>query len=151
MNISAFYFVGIAVRTTNANQQSAKDIGALWQRFFAEGVMSKIPNKVDDKVLSIYTDYESDDKGAYTTCIGVKVSSLDMIPEGMIGRTFPNEHFKKYEAKGAMPNAVVQVWNEIWAKGAQLNRKFTYDMEVYGEKCQQHETPEVDIYVAVNG
>jgi predicted transcriptional regulator YdeE len=36
--IEAFYVIGITVRTTNANQQAATDIAALWQRFMQEAI-----------------------------------------------------------------------------------------------------------------
>lgn len=46
--------MGIGVRTTNENGQSAKDIGALWNKFMSEGILDKIPNKIDNTIYSIY-------------------------------------------------------------------------------------------------
>ena len=48
--------VGISVRTTNQNGQAMQDIGNLWQRFFSEQLLTKIPNKVSDAIYNIYTD-----------------------------------------------------------------------------------------------
>ncbi|SFB73651.1 Predicted transcriptional regulator YdeE, contains AraC-type DNA-binding domain [Flexibacter flexilis DSM 6793] len=147
--MNGFNVIGIAVRTTNANQQAAQDLGKLWETFFSQNIMAQIPNKVSDEILSIYTDYESDYRGAYTTVLGMKVSSLDHVPEGLVGRHFPAEKFQVFVAKGAMPQAVVNTWIEIWGKDSVLGRKYTYDFEVYGAKSQNGENSEVEIFIAV--
>lgn len=144
-----FKIIGISIRTTNKNSQALKDLGALWGRFFSEAVAEKIPNKISDEIIAIYTDYQSDFTEEYTTIIGMKVSELDEIPEGMIGREFPAENFQLFTAKGEMPKAVGEKWMEIWSQDSQLKRKYTYDYEVYGAKSQNGENSEVDIFIAV--
>lgn len=47
----AFKLVGISVRITNLNGQSAKDIGQLADTFFSQQLITKIPNKIGDDVL----------------------------------------------------------------------------------------------------
>jgi predicted transcriptional regulator YdeE len=141
--------IGLAVRTTNRNNQAAQDIGNLWQQLYAGQWLEKIPNAVGAEIYSVYTDYVSDYTDAYTTLIGLQVSSLEHIPEGLIGREFEVEHFIKFTAKGAMPQAVVDTWNEIWSKDSELNRKYTYDLEVYGTQSQQGADSEVEIYISV--
>ena len=61
--------IGIETRTTNQNGQAMKDIGGLWNRFFSENIISKIPKAVNSNVYAIYTDYESDYTGEYTTLL----------------------------------------------------------------------------------
>lgn len=141
--------IGISTVTTNANGQSAENLGKLWGRFFEENISAKIPNKVSDEIYAVYTDYESNYLGKYTTIIGQKVESLDTVPENLMAREFPNENFQKFVAKGEMPNAVVEVWKEIWQKDEQLGRKYTYDYEIYGEKSQNGNESEVEIFIAV--
>ncbi len=143
-----FKIIGISTETTNQDGQSLEDLGQLWGRFFTENIIEKIPNRINDEIYSIYTDYESDFTGKYTTIIGVKVSSLNEIPEGFIGREFKNQNFIKFTAKGTMPNAVAETWKEIWEKNKELNRSYTYDFEVYREKSQNGENSEVDIFIA---
>ncbi|WP_025146820.1 GyrI-like domain-containing protein [Pedobacter jeongneungensis] len=145
----AFKIIGIATRTTNQNNQSAEDLGKLWSQFYTEGIFDKIPNKVSNDIITIYTDYVSNYTDAYTTIIGVPVSALDQIPDGMIGREFEAENFQKFTAKGAMPNAVVNTWMDIWNRDVELNRKYTYDLEIYGEKSQDGENAEVEIFIAI--
>lgn len=146
--INEFKIVGISVRTTNKDSQSAQDIGKLWQQFYVEKLFDKISNKLSNDIYSIYTDYKSDFTDEYTTIIGVQVSSLENIPTGLIGRQFPPDNFVKYTAKGLMPEAVAKTWITIWEKDKELNRKYTYDFEVYGEKSQNGENSEVEIYIA---
>ncbi len=146
--IESFKIIGISIETTNQNGKAAEDLGNLWGRFFAENVAGKIQNKISDEIYSIYTDYESDFTGNYLAILGFKVSSLDNIPDGLIGREFESDSFAKFIAKGEMPNAVVETWKEIWSKDASLNRKYTYDFEVYGEKSQNGIDSEVEIYIA---
>ena len=81
--------------------------------------------------------------------IGISVSTLDEIPNGLIGREFKADNFKKFVAKGKMPKAVVDTWEEFWQKNSEINRKYTYDFEVYSEKSQNGENSEVEIFVAV--
>lgn len=63
--------IGLAVRTTNANGQSAEDLGKLWGQFMSE-VAFKIPNAISEEIIAIYTDYESDYQGSYTAIMGRK-------------------------------------------------------------------------------
>ena len=143
--VSGFKVIGLSVRTMNASGQSAKDMTMLWGRFFSENTLHKIPNKNSDEILAIYTDYESDFTGAYTAIIGIAVSTLDEIPAGLIGREFQPDNFQKFTAKGVMPQAVANWWDDIWKGNAELNRKYTYDFEVYGNKSQNGENSEVDM------
>jgi len=148
ITINEFKIVGISVKTTNKDNQSAQDIGKLWQQFYVENLFDKIPNKLSNDIYSIYTDYKSDFTDEYTTIIGVQVTSLENIPTGLIGRQFPSDNFMKFTAKGLMPKAIVEAWIDIWEKDKELSRKYTYDFEVYGEKSQNGENSEVEIYIA---
>jgi predicted transcriptional regulator YdeE len=146
---NGFKIIGISTRTTNKNNQSQQDLGKLWGQFFAENIFKKIPNKISNDILSVYTDYKSDYTDEYTTIIGVTVSTLDEIPTGFAGREFESYNFQKFVAKGKMPDAVMNTWFDIWQKDKELNRKYSYDFEIYGQKSQNGENSEVEIYVAI--
>ncbi|WP_343691588.1 GyrI-like domain-containing protein [Chitinophaga sp.] len=145
---NGFKIIGISVRTTNKDNQALADIGNLWSRFFAEGIPDKIPNKQSGDIYSIYTDYKSDYTEDYTTLLGMPVTTLDEIPEGLTGREFQPEQFRKFVAKGAMPAAVANTWMDIWQRDKELNRKYTYDFEVYSATSQQGDNAEVEIFIA---
>ncbi len=148
INIKEFTVIGISVRTTNENGQSAKDIGALWNKFMSEEILDKIPHKTDNTIYSIYTEYESDHTKPYTTILGCKVENADTIPNGMISKTIKAGKYAKFIAKGDLTKgAVYEAWSKIW--NADLDRLYSTDFEVYGEKAQNPSDVEVEIFVAV--
>ena len=147
--INPFQLIGISVRTTNENGRAARDIGTLWKRFMKENYIEKIPNKIGNEILSIYTNYESDYTKPYDTIIGCKVSSLDTIPDGMVGRSFDGGTFAKFVSKGdTTKGSVYATWIDIW--NTDLNRSYTADYESYGEKAKNPLDAEVDIFVAIH-
>lgn len=148
VKIKPFKLIGIFVRTTNENAQAAKKIPELWGKFMSENMLNKIPNKVDNTIYSLYTDYEGDHTKPYTAILGCKVENLSMVPEGMIGRSFEGGDYIKITAKGDLTKGlIVDEWSKIWAMD--LERMFTADFEVFGEKAQNPANAEVDFLVAV--
>lgn len=147
--MSDLKIIGISTETSNQNGKSIEDLGKLWGRFFEKNIFEKIPNKVSGDIYAIYTDYESDYTGKYTTIIGVKVSSLEEIPSEMIGRSFKDQTFKQFLAKGIMPNAIAETWKQIWEKDKELNRTYSYDYELYGAKSQNGADAEVEIFIGI--
>lgn len=143
-----FKVIGIKVRTTNENNQAATDISNLWNRFMSENIGTAIPNKIDNAVLSIYTNYESDHTKPYDTILGCIVSTLEDIPEGLIGQEFAASNYRKFTSKGNLAEGLIyNAWLDIWKED--LNRTYTADFEVYGKKAQDPTNAEVDIFVAV--
>jgi len=133
IQISPFYIIGVTKRTTNENDQGAQDIPELWNHFLSNQIIDKIPNKVDLAVYSMYTDYEKDYTKPYTTLIGCKVSSLENIPIGMIGRQIVGGTYKKITAKGNLTDGIVyNEWVSIW--NSDLKRAYSADFEIYGKK-----------------
>lgn len=148
VTIEPFKVIGISVRTTNENNQAAKDIGDLWGRFINDKVLEAIPDKIDNTVYSIYTNYESDHTKPYTTILGCKVKNLDTIPVGMVGKSIKGGSYVKFSTKGdLMKGLVINKWFEIWEMD--LNRLFTADFEVFGEKAQNPADAEIDILIAI--
>lgn len=148
VKIEPFKVIGIAIRTTNENNQAAQDIPVLWEKLMKENIVENIPNKIDNAIYSIYTDYEKDHTKPYTTLLGCKVENLDIIPEGMIGKSFEGGNYVKFTPKGNLAeDLVINEWIKIW--NMDLERIFTADFEIYGEKAQNPSDAEVDILIAV--
>ena len=146
--LEAFKVIGISTRTTNENHQAATDIGALWNKFISEGILQKIPNKIDDAIYSIYTEYEGDYTRPYTTILGCKVKNTDTIPEGMVALNIQASDYKKITTKGNLQEGIVyKKWLEIW--NMDLDRAYQADFEIYDAKAQNPEDAEVCIYVGV--
>ncbi len=143
-----FKIIGVSVETSNENNQASTDLMLLWERFHKEGLLTNVPNQLNSDIYSIYTDYESDYRGKYTCLLGLCVSTLETIPEGLVGREFPAENFKAFIAEGELPYAVVDAWKGIWDADAELNRSYSYDFEVYSDRSRNGDQSEVDIYIA---
>lgn len=144
-----FKVIGIKTRTTNENEQASQDIPALWGRFMNENIAQNIPNKVDHNIFSIYTNYESDYTKPYDTILACEVSSLDEIPEGMVGMEFSPSDYQKFRAEGDLEKgAVYNAWLEIW--NTDLDRKYMADFEIYGAESQNRKDAKVDIFVSIN-
>ncbi len=147
IEIEEFNIIGITVRTTNANNQSYKDIGELFGKFMNHNISGKIPNKLTEDVYCIYTEYESDFNGPYTTIIGCKVSSLTGIPDGLTGRTIPGSKYLVYKSTGKLSISLGKTWELIW--NSEIPRRYTADFDIYGEKARNLDNAEVDTYVSV--
>lgn len=147
-NLAAFVVVGIEVKTANAPGKAEKDIPALWEAFMKQEIMSKIQSKISADIYCIYTHYEGDYTQPYTTFLGCRVSTLESIPEGLSVLTINAGHYFKKEVKGDLTQGVVfGAWQEIWQMP--LDRAYTADFEVYGQKASLPNQAEVDIYVAL--
>lgn len=148
VTIASFQLIGITVRTSN-HGNAAKDIGGLWEKFMGEQIADNIPNKVSSEIYAIYTEYESDVDGPYTTVLGCKVNSLDELPEGMRGFSFPGGSYQKFVCKGDLTKgAVYGAWADIWKKD--LKRSYIADFEIYGAKAMNPVEAEVDILVGIS-
>lgn len=144
------YVIGVAVKTTNQNGQSSKDIEALWLKFWNENVQKQIPNKVSDDIYAIYFDYETDFEGNYTTLVGLPTSSLENIPEGFVGITIKASNYQKFVSRGKMPDAVFSTWLEIW-HNKELNSKRSYkaDFTIHGKKYYDGDNAEVETFISL--
>jgi predicted transcriptional regulator YdeE len=148
VRIRPFKIIGISIRTTNKNGQASKEIAELWGKFMSENILLKIPNKVDNEIYSLYTDYESDHTKPYTAVLGCKVENLENIPNGMVGKSFDGGTYVKTTAKGdLMEGLVVNQWSKIFEM--ELNRTYDADFEIFGEKAQNPSDAEVDFYVGI--
>jgi predicted transcriptional regulator YdeE len=71
---SRFQVIGIAASTNNAKEAGPDAIiGKQWHRFMSEGLLNKIPGRVDRSIVAVYPDYTSDANGQYTVILGAKV------------------------------------------------------------------------------
>lgn len=149
-SIQKFNIIGISTRTTNNNGQSAKDIETLWEKFWGQEIQKQIPNKIGDEIYAVYTDYETDFTGYYTTVVGLPVSSLQNIPEGFVGITIETAEYQKFVSKGKMPEAIFNTWLEIWGnKELNLKRAYKADFTIHGKKYYDGDNAEVETFISV--
>ena len=141
--------VGLSARARNKIGEPNIEIMNLWAKFMTKNISEQIKNKVSHNIYSIYTDYESNFMGEYTVLLGFAVEDLNDVPPDLVGRVFPEAQFEVIPAKGAMPDAVIQTWIDIWNKDSTLNRAYNYDFELYTENSQKGDQSVVDIYLSV--
>ncbi|WP_326642626.1 GyrI-like domain-containing protein [Streptosporangium sp. NBC_01755] len=139
--------VGHAVRTSNADEMEPGRgrLRAQWARAGSPGAFAHVPGRIDENIYAVLTDYESDHHGAYTQIVGVTVRSAAALPEGMVAVRVPGVPSLKLEARGPMPDALLEEWQRLWKHtetGGTPPRAFTTDVEV-------HHPGGADIYAAV--
>ena len=139
--------VGIAVRTSNQNGQAQIDIGNLWQRFFSQDIPALITQKLSEDVYCVYTDYESDHTGAYTTILGFRVENNSDFPEPLIKTDIPSGNYHCYTSAGKLPESLIETWQQIWK--TENNRLFTADFDVYGSDLPKGPANVVKTFVSV--
>lgn len=127
--------IGIAVRTTNEAEADPSRglLGGLWARAGAPGTFDHVASRADDRLYAVLTDYESDENGAYTQVVGVRVTRLTGPPEGMVAVRVPAARCLKTEARGPMPGALIEAWRQVWKHTDPL-RAFTTDLEVHTDE-----------------
>ncbi len=139
---------GIAVRTTNREQQSAGDIARLWEQFWKEDVMNRIPDKAGNDIYCIYTEYEGDFTQPYTTLIGCGVDRhSEVLPAGMKFVIIPAGNYMKLTARGRLADGVViREWSKVWESN--LPRTYQADFEVYPAGIDM-DNAEIGIFVGI--
>jgi predicted transcriptional regulator YdeE len=149
-----FSVVGIAVRTSNAEQMTAaRPIGKQWERLFKEGVLATIPNKADGKIVAVYSEYASDKDGEYTYLLGARVTKVESLPAGMTVKNVPAGRYAVFTSeRGPVQKVVVEMWRRVWETPKNVlggDRTYKADFEVYDERAQNPADAVVDLYVAV--
>ena len=140
------FFIGLELRTNNEECSSAMPVHK--ERFFKENIFSKIPNKLNENILALYTDYEGDYTKPYSWILGCEVSSLEDIPEGLVGRVLQASTYAVFTTQGVFPQGLISVWQEIWKLN--LSRSYTSDFEMYRSGFDPQSNPEVKVYIAID-
>ena len=144
---SEFTLVGIRLseKTTNENNQSMQDIGALWQDFEKNKIAERIKNKSSNDVYAVYFDYEGDHTKPFSYFIGFPVDKVEL-DEGLSSLTIPAADYEVFLAKGKMPDCIGITWRLIW--NSKVKRSYRYDFEVYGKRSADWSNAEVEIYIS---
>ena len=132
----SFNVIGLAVRTNNQQEASGQgEIPKLWQRFMQQGTTEKIPNRADQNLLAVYTDYENDQNGEYTYLIGARVTSTADVPAGLTLKEIPAGSYAILETeKGPAALILPKIWQQLWSMSAKDlggQRAFQADYEIY--------------------
>ncbi|WP_341660194.1 GyrI-like domain-containing protein [Vibrio sp.] len=128
-----FTVTGFAVRTCNLSEQvtSTAKIALLWQHFYQQ---ASVHLEAQSCVYGVYSNYESDASGKYDLTVGATSMSPDCLDD-QVELAVPAGKYLVFSAKGEMPAAVINLWQEIWTYFADSNclhmRAYSYDYERY--------------------
>ena len=146
--------VGINAATSGEKEMSGEGvIPDLWQRFFQEHVLDKIPNKVDQSIYALYTEFSRDRMGAYTVVLGARVKDKTHVPEGLVLKVIPAGTYAVLSSeKGPAATVIPSAWLKIAAleDKDELGGKRAYktDFEVY-EHFTDPQNVQADIFVGL--
>lgn len=80
--------------------------------------------------------------------LGCQVTSLDIVPDGMVGKSFNGGNYIKTTTRGDLTKGlIVNEWSRLWE--LDLERIYTADFEAFGEKARNPVDAEVDFFIAV--
>ncbi|MBL0612079.1 GyrI-like domain-containing protein [Aeromonas jandaei] len=146
-HIKGFCVAGLRVRTKNLdelNSESAK-IPGLWTRFYSEKVTEQISTRLPDTpIFGVYSGYETDSAGFYNLTVGVSVDKSNSDFENIF---IEAGEYLVFEARGAMPDAMIQTWSYIWSyfdQHSEICRNFLTDFEEYRGPEEAH------IYIGIS-
>jgi len=147
-----FTVIGIAVRTSNAKEMTAEGvIGKQWARIFQDDLIAKIPNKADQNIVAVYTDYASDHNGEYTFLLGARVTSGADVPAGMVAKKIPAGKFAVFTTdQGPATRVVPATWikiNSLPRSAPGGDRVYAADYEIYDQRAVDPKNSQVDIFV----
>lgn len=138
---------GIKIKTTNQDGKAMQDIGITWQRLFTDEIYERIQNKVNNKTIGLYTEYEGDYTKPYIFIAGAEVSKRGESNKEIVRKVIPKGKYAKFIITGDVQNSVGQAWQEIW--NMDLKRKYTCDFEEYQNNSEDMQKQEIHIYIAV--
>jgi predicted transcriptional regulator YdeE len=139
------FFIGLELRTNN--DECAFTMPAHKEKFFRENIPALIPNKSNNNIYALYTDYEGDYTKPYSWILGCEVSSLDEVPEGLVGKVIPASDYAVFTTQGKFPAGLIAAWQAIWKSN--LQRAYTSDFELYSADFDPENNPQVKVYIAV--
>jgi predicted transcriptional regulator YdeE len=132
--VEAFSVMGFQARTTNAAEQNPQTgkIGGLWQQFFGSPLFQPTAG-----VVGVYSQYESDAMGAFDVTAGAPSDAIALgtAPANTQTVRIQAGQYLVFRGKGAMPQAVIDAWGQIWQHFGQprtdVARVYQTDFEQY--------------------
>jgi len=145
---------GFQIRTTNAEELSGGGkIEQLWHRFFVENLAAQIPYRSSEDLYAVYSNYESDENGAYNYLLGSPVTSIDNLPAGVSYAAISTGDYAVVTTeKGSVKQVMQSAWRSIWSlPPAELGgkRSFLTDYEIYDKRAADPADAVVEIHLGL--
>ena len=110
-------------------------IAELWQRLMTSG-QGPIPGD-EQSIFSVYTNYDSDENGAYDVILGKQVSE-ELTTQAEPRRTvvIPTANYVVFQAANATADSIKAAWQDVYRhfhQATDFRRAFTFDFEKYSD------------------
>jgi predicted transcriptional regulator YdeE len=145
-SLDEFLVIGISARVDM--HTAAERIGALWKRWFQEGLEAKIPTKASTDIYSIYTNYEGDHTKPYTCFLGCRVDSISIVPDKMQALEVTGGKYAVFDVHGKLPEVIVQTWNNIYQIDS-FERRWDVDFDLYGAEAMNPDNAKLNTFVSL--
>ena len=143
VNLKEKIVAGVSTRTSNMDKDMSIKIGGLWEKFYGDGVYFSIENKINDKAIGLYTNYEGDFMNTYDVIVCAEV--YKEIPS-LDNRIIPEGKYAKFIVRGHMQKAVSEFWSKLLQMD--LPRSYIADFEEY-QPGGTMENAEIHIYISL--
>jgi predicted transcriptional regulator YdeE len=149
-----FWVAGYSIRTNNADEISGRGrIGNLWRRFIQHNLAASLPNRVDQSLVVVYSDYGSDERGEYGYLLGARVSSIEHLRPQMSYRKIVAGPYAVFTTSvGPRVLALQAAWQSIWSSSpAELGgqRAFLTDYELYDRRSADPDHAQIEIHIGL--
>lgn len=130
----------------------SNDLMELWKKFMH--VEGEIPNQVAKTQYGVSyfsKDYEPKTMKGYNYFIGLEVSSLDKVPDGMLTHIVPPASYVVFDHHGSVediPKTYEYIYGP-WMKASGSKPAESDTFEMYGERFDTPDDPVVEIWVPI--
>ena len=141
------YFLGKGLKTTNENNQALTDIGGIWKEIFEKDTFSSIKNRKNTQLFGLYTKYEKDYTKPYYFYACCEIENKENLDSTMEVFTIPSAKYAKFSMRGNFYEISGKLWETVWQ--SDLERKYTYDFDVYYYDDKDPNDQLLEIYIAI--
>ena len=150
----SFWVAGYSIRTNNADEMSGRGrIGNLWQRFAQQNLAASIPDRVDQCLVVVYSDYASDERGEYSYLLGARVSSVKHLPtQESRGKVIAGPYAVFTTTIGPRVTVLQAAWQNIWSSSPSDlggERAFLTDYELYDRRSADPDHAQIEIHIGL--
>lgn len=137
---------GLKIRTSNESPDMGEKIGELWKQFFEAGINGKIPGKVNEKTMGLYTNYQGNENADYDMYVCCETEAASELLTSFEVVKIPKGNYAKFVIHGNVVEMVSKFWMELCRMP--LNRSFCCDFEEY-QPGSDGDSGEIHIYLSL--
>ncbi len=156
VNKSSFRVVGKAIRVAAKDGENLRRIPQFWDECLTDGthdlLLAQAGNggTLGPVTLGICADFAANME-EFTYMIAAEATG-NTVPDGLVDREIPASTWAVFEAKGAMPEAIQNVWGTIWGEffpAGEYKHGDAPDLEVYPPGDPTSEDYRSEVWVPV--